>query len=148
MLSGTTVVSSSPSSWIFLTTFFLSMFLAFSKRRCELANMPKTGHLNQEQRKVLDSYSIPFLDNVMASMMSICIVCYSLYTVSDNVIEKFGNNYLVSTVPFVVYGMLFYYLKVCSQEMPEDHATALFESKPILIAVILWVLTCALIIYR
>ena len=148
MLSGTPLVSDHPSNWIFLTTFFLSLFLGFSKRRCEFSNSIQKDFDPNITRKVLKDYSINALDNIIASLMSITIICYSLYTVSSEVSVKFGNNNLIYTIPPVVYCMFYYFLLLVRERMSEDHVEVFVQSKPIQLAVFIWASICFTIIYE
>ena len=139
MFSGTTVVSSPPSHWIFLTTMFLSLFLGFSKRRTELAKNLEAGIEVSKTRKVLQKYSITSLDHILVMLMSVTIVFYSLYTTSEDAVSKFGFD-LVYTVPLVLYGMLYFYLGVKRNDIDEDPTDALLGSVPIILVAILWAL--------
>ena len=145
MLAGAAVSTVPPSHWILLTTFFLSLFLGFSKRRSELANANGNGAL---QRPVLQHYTIAMLDPLIVGLMGMTILSYSLYTVSDYAIERFRTDALVYTVPFIVYGLLRYFqmLVVCREG--EDPSVILLKDRPIWICILLWGLLCAWIVYR
>tara|TARA_B100001250_G_scaffold403651_1_gene418491 strand:- start:148 stop:1047 length:900 start_codon:yes stop_codon:yes gene_type:complete len=153
MLAGTTTIDDPLSEWIILTTFFLSLFLGFSKRFAELSSSLNSQssneiHKGKVVRKSLAFYSIESLDSMMVSLMSITIICYSLYTVSDTAYLKFGNNYLTFTIPFVVYCMFFYYNTVRVKNDVEDPMVELLSSKNILISGLLWIIACLIIILK
>lgn len=109
IVAGTVVIPVHLSSWLYLVTCFLSLFLALSKRRQELA-------LLQEQarhfRHVLKDYSIPFLDRLIAIVCAATIMAYSLYTIQG----PNENHHLSITIPLVLYGM-FRYLYLVTMKM-------------------------------
>ena len=100
------------SSWIFLCTFFLALFLALCKRRAEIDLL---GEGRGEHRAILVEYTRPFLDQMVTILAACTIVCYTMYTVSDSTVAKFEGSRLVATVPFVVFGLARYLLLVQTQ---------------------------------
>jgi 4-hydroxybenzoate polyprenyltransferase len=61
VLGGAAAISVVVSSWMILTTIFISLFLAISKRRGELSQVINTDNI-EKQRKVLKEYDITFAD--------------------------------------------------------------------------------------
>ena len=61
ILIGSILIKINPSHWIIIATFLIALFLGFSKRRGEINNDPNNGH---NQRKVLEQYSIAFIDQI------------------------------------------------------------------------------------
>lgn len=106
VISGAFAIDVSISNWMIITTIFISLFLAISKRRAELsqADLEDVG----KQRKVLASYSIPFTDQLNTVAATGTIISYALYTVSDKATETFGTDHLIYTTPFVIYGIFRY----------------------------------------
>ena len=64
------------SAWLLLCAFFLSLFLAFSKRRAEF-NLPEP-HLN---RAVLGQYSLLMLDRFSNIAATLAIATYAVFSV-------------------------------------------------------------------
>ena len=62
--------------WLFLCTIFLSLFLAFSKRRHEITLLAGEA---AGQRRVLDHYSPAFLDQMINVVTASSVVSYALY---------------------------------------------------------------------
>ena len=127
------------SPWLLLCTVFLSLFLALGKRRHELYLLSDSA---AEHRSALESYSFAFIDQMVAIATSATILSYSLYTV----LAPTSRN-LIYTIPFVLYGM-FRYLYVIYQLQsggaPED---VLLRDRPLLVAVLLWVVACIVVLY-
>lgn len=98
------------SHWAYLCMLFLALFLGLNKRRAELQQM---GDGEGATRPSLRGYNIGFLDQMVGVMASCTILTYTMYTVDPDTIQKFGSgNYLVWTVPYVVFGVGRYMLLV------------------------------------
>ena len=123
------------SSWLFLTTFLLSLLLAFGKRRQELLSIKGS----QEFRKELSNYTTVFLDTAIAIFSTTAIVTYSLYAVDR------GPRIFIATVPFVCYGVL-RYLYLVQNRGEGDPTEALLSDRALFACVFLWIVVTALII--
>ena len=102
VMAGAFAINVVMSDWLLLTTFSISMFLGFGKRRNEL--LYSDG--KNSTRKVLEKYRMGAIDSYMNMFLSITIVFYSLYAID---MHKKGI-YMAATVPLVIYGMLRYNL--------------------------------------
>ena len=79
--SGIYSVGQTPNTWIMLCTFFLALFLGFSKRRAELKNSNPNSFL----RLVLRKYKIKFLDSLINDAAFGLIISYPLFcSISQN----------------------------------------------------------------
>ncbi|HEY4036513.1 MAG TPA: decaprenyl-phosphate phosphoribosyltransferase [Ktedonobacteraceae bacterium] len=135
ILAGAVVISVIISPWLYLVTCFLSLFLALSKRRHELTLLQKQAG---EHRQILKEYSIPLLDQMITIVVTCTLVAYSLYTFEGPT----GNQRLIITIPFVLYGMFRYlYLVYVRMEggSPEE---VLLRDRPMLGTV----MVCAILI--
>ncbi|WP_184182371.1 decaprenyl-phosphate phosphoribosyltransferase [Paenibacillus sp. JGP012] len=119
--------------WFLICTMLLSLFLAIGKRRNELTLLEgNTG----SHRKVLDNYSITLLDQFNTIVTTATIISYSLFTfTSDRTIH------LMWTIPLVIYGMFRYLYLIHMKNQGGSPDRVLFEDKPILITVILYVIS-------
>jgi decaprenyl-phosphate phosphoribosyltransferase len=89
-----------------MTTFFLSLFLGFGKRRNEYISLKSNKGLH---RKVLEQYDVELLNHFIFASCAIAIISYALYTLSASVIERFPNgDKLVYTIPFFTYTLFRY----------------------------------------
>src|SRR5438552_15433441 len=107
VLGGAAAISVPISSWMLLTTIFISLFLAVSKRRGELSQVLNNDNI-EKQRKVLKDYTVDFADQLNTIAASGTIISYALYTVSERTVAIFGTDKLVYTTPFVIYGIFRY----------------------------------------
>lgn len=117
------------SSWMFITTLSLALFLAAIKRRQELI---KRGNL---ARSVLRHYTIDLVDKY-AEMSAICaILFYSLFVISD-------KPDMVYTIPFVLFGLYRYWFIVESKDSGESPTDALFADRWLQLTLLGWVGAC------
>ncbi|HYF58036.1 MAG TPA: decaprenyl-phosphate phosphoribosyltransferase [Burkholderiaceae bacterium] len=111
ILAGTWAIGIEPSRWLIVCGLAVTLFLAFAKRRAELAALgdDAAGH-----RAVLERYSLPLLDQFLAITATAVLVTYSVYTVSADTVRTHGTDLLIWTLPCVAYG-LFRYLYIVFQ---------------------------------
>lgn len=93
------------SHWIILMTFLLALFLAFAKRRDDVVLYQETGVL---PRKNVNRYNLDFMNQAITVISAVTMVAYVMYTVSDEVMERFGSRYVYLTTVFVLAGILRY----------------------------------------
>ncbi|WP_397386860.1 decaprenyl-phosphate phosphoribosyltransferase [Paenibacillus sp. BIC5C1] len=119
--------------WFLICTMLLSLFLAIGKRRNELTLLEgNTG----SHRKVLDNYSITLLDQFNTIVTTATIISYSLFTFTSD-----RSIHLMWTIPLVIYGMFRYLYLIHMKNQGGSPDRVLFEDKPILITVILYVIS-------
>lgn len=94
------------SPWLYVFTTLLALFMALGKRRQELVLLKSQAG---NARAILDHYSLPFLDEMMAVVTAGTVLTYALYTFSAPNLPK--NHTMMLTIPFVIYG-IFRYLYV------------------------------------
>jgi 4-hydroxybenzoate polyprenyltransferase len=140
VLSGSAAAGVIASHWLLLCTFFLALFLALSKRRSELASRGSAA------RATLDAVPLAIFESFENVALGVTIVCYALYTVAPETIAWFGTDWLLATVPFVVFG-LFRWRLMETRGGGENAAFDLFTDRGLLITVVLWGATCAVLIY-
>jgi 4-hydroxybenzoate polyprenyltransferase len=140
ILAGTVVIPVIISPWLYLVTCFLSLFLAFSKRRHEIVLLQgdASGH-----RKILKEYSIPLLDQITTIMVVGTLISYSIYTVEGST----GDHRLIITVPFVLYGMLRYLYLVHMRMEGGSPEEVLLRDRHILGSVVLCTILVIAVLY-
>jgi 4-hydroxybenzoate polyprenyltransferase len=147
VLGGATAISVGVSSWMILTTIFISLFLGISKRRAELSQVPNQENI-ERQRKVLREYSVEFADQLNTIAAAGTIISYALYTVSERTVLTFGTEKLIYTTPFVIYGIFRYMYLIHKKNLGESPTTIVTKDLPIMLNVLVWFTACVLIIYR
>lgn len=93
------------SPWIVSLTFLIALFLAFAKRRDDVVRWEDEGRIN---RRSITRYNLTFINQILGLIGAITIVCYMMYTVSPEVIERMGSGYVYVTSVFVLAGILRY----------------------------------------
>lgn len=132
------------SHWIILMTFLLALFLAFAKRRDDIVMFEETG---VKARQNVDRYNVVFMNQAIGIVASITIVCYIMYTVSVEVIERFNSQYLYITSIFVLAGII-RYLQVTIVDVKSGSPTkVLLKDGFIQLCIVGWVITFSIILY-
>ncbi|MBD3345784.1 MAG: decaprenyl-phosphate phosphoribosyltransferase [Chitinivibrionales bacterium] len=142
--AGTAIANVDPTAWITLSTFFLALFLVFGKRRGEMVHIDRKTY---NPKTALMKYQPQFLDSVIIVVSTCAIMCYSLFALSGYAKEKFGTEYLIAGVPFVVYGIFRYFHLIYNEEKGADPTDAVLTDFPIQIAVVGWLVTMVAVIY-
>lgn len=145
VIGGACAISVQVSPWLLVCTFFLSLFLALSKRRHEVVLLQGSA---QEHRKVLRKYSVSLLDQMISVVTAGAVVSYSVYTLSPETVTRFGTTNLVYTIPFVLYGVYRYFYLVHMKQQGGSPETALLTDKPLLINIILYSIVVAIVLYK
>lgn len=117
------------SSWMFITTLCLALYLAAIKRRQELA---KSG---EKARSVLRYYNAELIDKYAEMSATCALLFYSLYVISD-------QPKMVFTIPFVLFGLFRYWYIVELNEEGESPTDALFRDTQIQLTIISWIMVC------
>lgn len=128
--AGAMAVSVPLSSWMFITTLCLALFLAAVKRRQEIK---QTG---TQSREVLAKYSVALLDRYAEISATGALLFYSLFVMSN-------HPHLILTIPFVLFGLFRYWFLVESLNEGESPTDVLLADWQLLATVILWIGMCA-----
>lgn len=148
------------SSWLIMTTLFISIFLGVAKRRGEFASLNQLGDTENGNRgaelprpgsptrKGLDNYDLSLIDQILSISSASVIITYALYTVSERTVMAFRTESLIFTTVFVVYGIFRYLYLIHKMGLGESPINALFTDKPMVINIILYVFSAVAIIYK
>ncbi len=131
------------SPWLYVCVSLLALFIGFGKRRNELVLLEDSapGH-----RSSLKQYNLPFLDQIINIVTASGLISYTFYSFEAETALA-GPSQMMLTVPFIVF-IVFRYLYLIHVEQrgdaPED---LLFEDRPLLAAISVWVLSVVAVIY-
>ena len=131
------------SHWMLLCTFFISLFVAFGKRKNEMNLMKKDDLM--VHRKSAGNYSDNFISQALTISAGISIVFYSLYTIDYKTTERFGSDNLIYTTPLVVFGILRYLHLLYNKNDGGDPVSIFSKDLSIIVCFILWVVSIILI---
>lgn len=143
--AGGYVIDVNISSWLILTTMFLSLFLAVLKRRSELelADIEKKN----SARVVLGEYTFPFLDQITTVASAGVVICYALYTVDARTIMAFRTENLIYTTPFILLGV-FRYMFLVLRDRKGEYTTEIILKDGFMISnALLYAIFLVLILY-
>lgn len=144
ILIGGVATGISISQWIVLMTFLLALFLAFAKRRDDVVIYEGTG---LKPRRNVNRYNLQFMNQAISIIASITMMCYIMYTVSDEVVERMHTSYLYGTSVFVLAGIM-RYLQITIVDVKSGSPTkVLMTDRFIQICIVGWVATFYVILY-
>lgn len=128
--AGAMALSVPVSSWMFITTLCLALYLAAVKRRQELSQSGTEG------RQVLEKYTVALVDRYAEMSATGALLFYSMFVMSE-------RPELVVTVPLVLFGLFRYWFVVEALDGGESPTDALLDDRQLLFTVLLWVAACA-----
>lgn len=132
------------SQWIVLMTFLLALFLAFAKRRDDVVIYEGQG---VKLRKNINRYNLQFMNQAITIVATITMVCYIMYTVSEEVIQRFNTHYLYMTSIFVLAGII-RYLQITIVDTKSGSPTSiLIKDRFIHACIFSWIIVFLIIIY-
>jgi decaprenyl-phosphate phosphoribosyltransferase len=131
--AGAMAIDIEVSTWMFVTTLCLALFLASVKRKKELTGVGTAG------RKVLNKYSVELVDKYAQMSSMGALVFYSLFVLSE-------RPELAATIPFVIFGLYRYWFAVDQLDKGESPTDALYSDWQLGVTVLSWAACCAYII--
>jgi len=132
--AGAMALSVPVSSWMFVTTLCLALYLAAVKRGQELASN------GSESREVLQHYTPALLNRYAEMAATGALLFYSLFVITT-------RPALVMTIPLVLYGLYRYWFIVESKDGGESPTDALLGDWQLLLTVAIWAVVSAVSIW-
>jgi len=124
--AGATAISVPVSSWMFVTTLCLALYLAAIKRRQELVQTSQQG------RTVLEKYTVSLVDRYAEMAATGALLFYSLFVMN-------ARPEMVMTIPFVLFGLFRYWYVGEALGEGESPTDALLSDKQLLLTVVAWI---------
>lgn len=138
VVAGAVAIGVGASHWLLLCTFFISLFLAFGKRKIEmfeLENDKKSQH-----RKSISEYTDGFIDQMLSLSAGIAVVFYSLYTIDPATVQRFKSDNLIYSTPIVVYAVLRYFHLLYNKKIGGDPVQIFLKDKQMLFCIVVWII--------
>jgi decaprenyl-phosphate phosphoribosyltransferase len=129
--AGALVLHVPVSSWMFITTLSLALYLAAMKRRQELTIQ------GEKSREVLQKYSIALIDRYAIISATGALVFYSLFVMES-------RPELTATIPAVLYGLFRYWYITDMLALGESPTDVLLSDWQLALTVAIWALLCGL----
>lgn len=130
-VGGGVVIEVSISTWFIVCIFALVLFMAAVKRRQEIVQLADDA---ANHRAILAEYSVPFLDQMIAALTAVTIVCYALYAMGVGA----EGAQMQWTIPFVLYGVLRYLYLVYHRGQGGDPTAVVWSDRPLQANILLW----------
>ena len=131
------------SKWLILMTFLLACCLALGKRRDDLL-LDVDKHI---LRPSLEGYTLQFIDTCLVVLGVTTIVCYIMYTVSEEVVQRLHSDHIYLTAIFVIIGML-RFLQIAIVEQKSGSPTSILLKDAMIQTMIgLWLAAFLVILY-
>jgi hypothetical protein len=166
VVAGAVAVEAHASEWLLLCTAMLALFLGFTKRRQEameeMESVPAASSASREPeatdhaakphagasgspttRPVLEHYSLPFLDQMVAMVTAGAIISYAIYAVNSPLI----GSKMLATAPSVLYGIFRYLYLIYDRKDTRSTAAILTEDPGMIFAGVSWVVIALLMLY-
>jgi 4-hydroxybenzoate polyprenyltransferase len=132
------------SHWLVMMTFLVTLFLALTKRNDDYRLYEQTG---QKPRVSITGYNKAFINEATAIVASVTLVCYIMYTMSPEVIERMGTRYVYLTSGWVLAGLLRYLQNMIVFGLSGSPTKSLVKDHFIQFCVLGWILSFFVIIY-
>lgn len=146
-IAGAVVVHVEISHWLVICTFTLCLFMGFSKRRCELIALNENGGDAGKHRKTLSFYTPDLLNQWTTLTAGIAVVSFILYATDERTVHVFKSNYLVYTLPLVVYAV-FRFAFLVEHGRVDGPTDVLLRDRPFQAAIAAWGVAVVVIVYR
>jgi 4-hydroxybenzoate polyprenyltransferase len=143
VVAGAVAVDATASEYLLVCTAMLALFLGFTKRRQEaiLEEQPPAEGITT--RPVLEHYSLPFLDQMIAMVTATAILSYVIYAVNS----PFAGSKMLATAPSVLYGVFRYLYLIYDRRDTRSTAAILAEDPGMIFAGASYVVSAFLVLY-
>lgn len=131
------------SPWLFICLFTIFLFMGFCKRYNEIVVIGDT-HKAVSHRQTLLSYTPELLTHLITTSAGIAIVAFLSYSLHAATVERFGSDYLVYTLPVIVYA-IFRFAMLSMKGVYAGPTEILIKDKPFQAAAGIW-LACAAVV--
>lgn len=142
-VAGAVVVEVFISPWLIICTFALCLFLAFGKRRGEIALLQEDSELF---RNTLSGYTTELLAHMINVTSGLAVVCFLLYAMDAKTFQIHGNNHLVYTTPLVLY-CIFRFSSLMQTGKYLGPVQLFFNDLPFQIGFVVWIIASVVIVY-
>lgn len=140
VLAGAVTVGVTVSEWLIVCTGMLALFLGFTKRRQEAAGELRAGG---STRPVLEHYSMPFLDQMVALVSTGTVISYVLYATDSPLV----GDRMLWTAPMVLYGIFRYLYLIYDRSDQRDAAQLVTRDPGMIAAALAWAGTVLALLY-
>ena len=142
VVAGAVAVEAQASEFLLVCTGLLALFLGFTKRRQE-AMLEEEEGAEAGTRPVLEHYSLPFLDQMIAMVTAAAIISYVIYAVDS---PRVGSK-MLTTAPSVLYGIFRYLYLIYDRRDTRSTAAILARDPGMVFAGVTWIAASFVALY-
>lgn len=128
--------------WIVVMGFLLAMLLALGKRHGDLV------HATQASARAAKAYGQRSLEWALTGIAGATFAAYVFYTISPEVLARHGHHPLLFSSPWVALGLLRYLWLALGKGAGGDPSSLALRDRALLLAVVGWLATLAVILYH
>ena len=132
------------SHWLVMMTFLVTLFLALTKRYDDFIIFERSG---MKPRVSITGYNTVFINEATAIIASVTLVCYIMYSMSPEVVERFGNKYVYLTSAWVFLGLLRYLQNMIVYNHSSSPTKLLVKDHFVQFCILGWIISFFVIIY-
>jgi 4-hydroxybenzoate polyprenyltransferase len=143
VVAGAVAVDAAASEYLLVCTAMLALFLGFTKRRQEAILEEQPPAEGATTRPVLEHYSLPFLDQMIAMVTATAILSYVIYAVNSPI----AGSKMLATAPSVLYGVFRYLYLIYDRRDTRSTAAILIEDPGMIFAGASYVASAFLVLY-
>jgi hypothetical protein len=166
VIAGAVAVEAQASEFLLLCTGMLALFLGFTKRRQEAMleqQMPAVSSTSEPRasgkpakpagtagslesaatRPVLEHYSLPFLDQMVAMVTAAAILSYAIYAIDSPLV----GSKMLATAPSVLYGIFRYLYLIYDRRDTRSTAAILTQDPGMVFAGVSWIASAVAVLY-
>jgi 4-hydroxybenzoate polyprenyltransferase len=153
VVAGAVAVEAQASEYLLVCTGMLALFMGFTKRRqeaiLETADPDPPGREAEDvsgsfsTRPVLEHYSVPFLDQMVAMVTAAAILSYVIYAVSSPLV----GSRMLATAPSVLYGVFRYLYLIYDRQDTRSTAAILTKDPGMIFAGVSWIASAIAVLY-
>ena len=134
-----------PTAWILVMTYLLALFLAFAKRRDDVAISDTKG--NTSVRPAVGAYNLDFVNMGLTLIATVTVAAYIMYAISPEVTSRFDNQFVVVTALPVLAGVLRYMQLTMVESRSGSPTAVLFHDRAVQLCIVIWLALWVAIIY-
>ncbi|PZX61933.1 UbiA prenyltransferase family protein [Hydrotalea sandarakina] len=144
VLGGGEATNTLTTHWIIILVFLLMFSVALAKRRDDLVLSHGSNEIYRQSQL---GYSIQFIDIAKTISFTVTLVAYIIYSVSNDVIERIGSNYVYITSLPVFLGIMRYIQLTVVYKKSGSPVDLVLKDKFLITIILLWIFIFGIIIY-
>jgi len=144
-VGGAVAIGVAISPWLFVCTFTICLFVGFCKRRSEIVSIGDTS-VAEKYRKTLVGYVPELLTHLTTLSAGVAIVSFLVYASSPRTVEHFGTDYLVYTLPAVIYAVCRFAMLSMTGRFA-DPMDLIFHDRPLQVTAGILIISTLVVIY-